>query len=99
MHLREEGMESFLCCQGRHDVLKVKLGDQLECGEGYITAPGNRESCKPAQYREVRVTDKTGGSNEEVSVVERTPAQAPSAREVTQAGEEKQVVLSSLHTS
>jgi hypothetical protein len=32
---------------------------------------------KPAHYREVAFTDKTGGCNSEASVVERTFAQAP----------------------
>ena len=49
---------------------------------------------KPAHYREVAFTDKTGGCNSKADVMERIDAQAPAM--VTQVSEEKQVVLSSL---
>ena len=60
----------------------------------YISPPVMVHLSKPAHYREVAFTDKTGGCNSKADVVERMFAQAPAM--VTQADREKQVVLSSL---
>lgn len=43
----------------------------------YTPAPAMVQLCKPAHYREVAITDKTGGCNNEAGVVERMFAQAP----------------------
>ena len=60
----------------------------------YISPPAMVHLSKPAHYREVAFTDKTGGCNSKADVMERMDAQAPAM--VTQVSEEKQVVLSSL---
>jgi len=60
----------------------------------YMPAPVMVRLSKPAHYREVAITDKTGGCNSKADVVERTFAQAP--ERVTQVNGKKQVVLSSL---
>ena len=43
----------------------------------YISPPEMVQLRKPAHYREVAFTDKTGGCNNEASVVERMSAYAP----------------------
>jgi hypothetical protein len=52
----------------------------------YISPPAMVHLSKPAHYREVAFTDKTGGCNSKADVVERMFAQAPAM--VTQADRE-----------
>jgi len=49
----------------------------------YISPPAMVHLSKPAHYREVAFTDKTGGCNNEASVVERTHIVEP---EITSKG-------------
>jgi hypothetical protein len=43
----------------------------------YISPPAMVHLSKPADYREVAITDKTGGCNNEASVLERMSVQVP----------------------
>lgn len=60
----------------------------------YISPLETVQISKPAHYREVAITDKTGGCNSKADVVERTLAYKPARG--TWVGGKKQVVLSSL---
>ena len=59
----------------------------MERTESLHTVACKGKSSKPAHYREVAITDKTGGCNNEAGVVERMFAQAP--ERVTQVNREE----------
>jgi len=52
--------------------LKNKPSDRPKAPASYMPAPAMVHPNKPAHYREVAITDKTGGCNNEASVMERT---------------------------
>jgi hypothetical protein len=56
---------------------KNKCGDTPKAESAYRTAPAMVRLDKPAQVREGPITDKTGGCNNEASVVGRTFAYKP----------------------
>ena len=56
---------------------KNKHGDMPKADESYTPAPVMVHVNKPAHYRKVAFTYKTGGCNSKADVVERTCTQAP----------------------
>ena len=65
------------CPVGGSPSTKNKCGDTPKAVASYMPAPVMVHVNKPAHYREVAFTDKTGGCNNEASVWGRTLAYKP----------------------